>query len=148
MITEVEARFWAKVEKTDGCWEWRGAISKNGYGKFAFGGTMKSVHRVAWVLTRGPIPEGLHVLHRCDNRPCVNPEHLWLGTSADNLNDCVVKGRFYCPQRKLSPEIAIEIRQLSHLGVKPLARRYGVLPSSIRLILQGKTYRYAKESVS
>lgn len=99
----VSDRFWANVQQTTGCWPWTGATSR-GYGKILDHGQMKSVHRVSWELTYGSIPDGLGVLHRCDNPPCVRPEHLFLGTATDNNRDRDVKGRngfsrkTHCPQ--------------------------------------------------
>ena len=89
------ARFWDKVE-TDGsgCWLWTGGCNRpGGYGRFRVGKKMVVAHRVAWELAYGPIPEGKRVLHHCDTPPCENPAHLWLGTQADNLQDCRDKGR-------------------------------------------------------
>lgn len=99
-------RFWAKVRRGDGCWEWQAAIrSGSGYGVFQLGvGKQAPAHRVAWTLTRGEIPEGLWVLHHCDNRRCVNPDHLYLGTAKDNCRDREVRRRgknsrkTHCPQ--------------------------------------------------
>lgn len=86
------ARFWAKVDRGDDCWEWTGIKDPNGYGRCGmFGETL--AHRVAWKLTREAIPGGLFVLHRCDNPPCCNPDHLFLGTQADNIADMDHKGR-------------------------------------------------------
>lgn len=93
-------RFWSKVVKTDTCWIWIGAgsTSKKGYGQIRLPGAkgrQTSAHRVSWILHRGEIPIGLDVLHKCDNPPCVNPDHLFLGTNQDNVNDKVSKGRQY-----------------------------------------------------
>jgi len=93
-----ETEFWKRVKKTDGCWLWTGGTCL-GYGKCLKPGTdpklriQVKAHRVSWELANGPIPAGLCVLHRCDNPPCVSPEHLFLGTLADNRADCVAKGR-------------------------------------------------------
>lgn len=95
----VGPRFEKKVHKTDGCWFWTGAKTRDGYGVIIDGGVMKSAHRVAWELYRGPIPKqettqhGCCVLHRCDNPCCVNPDHLFLGSQLDNIADAVAKGR-------------------------------------------------------
>ena len=89
------------------CIEWEGARTcAGGYGRRWVDGKMKRVHRLAWAEAYGPIPEGLHVLHRCDNPPCHNVDHLFLGTNGDNVRDCVAKGRHsngqnqktHCPQ--------------------------------------------------
>ena len=95
-----EARFWAKVELTlDGCWLWTGSktgpgpYTTGGYGTVYWRGEYLLAHRVMWELANGPIPEGMHVLHRCDVRNCVRPDHLFLGTHQDNMADMARKGR-------------------------------------------------------
>ena len=92
-------RFWAKVDKSEGCWEWTASLfSATGYGQFALTSTKpETAHRMAWVLTNGDITDGLFVLHKCDNRKCCNPDHLFLGTHQDNITDMCQKGRYVGP---------------------------------------------------
>jgi len=98
MIDEkaIRERFWPKVYKTLGCWIWNaGKTSRDlsrGYGIFWLNGRKVLSHRVSWEIHNGPIPKGMNVLHDCDNPPCVNPEHLWLGTHSDNIQDAADKG--------------------------------------------------------
>ncbi len=112
------ARFWAKVDigAPDKCWEWQASCNPAGYGGFQFNGRFGKAHRAAWELANGPIPEGICVLHRCDNPPCCNPAHLWLGTYADNHRDAVAKGR-------------IDPRKLGRLGGVARQRRTGLVPA-------------------
>lgn len=87
------ARFWSKVRITDGCWEWTATRNAHGYGTITVGGTKRLAHRIAWEITFGPLMDQRHVLHHCDNPPCVRPDHLFRGTQADNLRDMFGKGR-------------------------------------------------------
>lgn len=83
-------KFWARVAKSDGCWEWQGRRHGRGYGVTGHG---IFTHRLSWEVHNGPIPDGLYVLHRCDNRICVRPDHLFLGTALDNARDAMAKDR-------------------------------------------------------
>lgn len=86
-------QFIKRVKKTESCWEWIGTITSHGYGHFKAKGKLYRAHRLAYTLFKGHIPDSLIVCHSCDNRKCVNPEHLWLGTHKDNAIDKVNKGR-------------------------------------------------------
>lgn len=97
-MLRLEDRFFTKVHKNEGCWNWSGATMPNGYGLIRSaggrGGNTTLAHRVSYEIHSGSkIPNGLYVLHRCDNRRCVNPEHLFLGTQKDNIRDMIAKGR-------------------------------------------------------
>lgn len=96
-VVPIEKRFWEKVKKAsnDECWLWLGGKTYGGYGVIGSGGRhgLIRAHRLSWEIANSKIPEGLWVLHKCDNPPCVNPKHLFLGTQSDNMNDCIAKGR-------------------------------------------------------
>lgn len=87
-------RFWSKIKKTDGCWIWTGSKNGLGYGRIEHHGIKYATHRFSYQMKYGPIPNGLWVLHHCDNPPCVNPKHLFTGTPRDNTQDMISKGRF------------------------------------------------------
>jgi hypothetical protein len=88
-------RFWSKVDVTGDCWLWMASLGTAGYGQFAYRGRMRGAHRVAWELTHGPIPDGLFVRHICDTKLCVRPDHLELGTQAENVRDMHKRGRWH-----------------------------------------------------
>ena len=88
-----KTRLLSRVEKTDSCWLWRGALNSRGYGSMGFMKRGWLAHRLSYTVFKGDIPDGLFVCHSCDNPPCVNPDHLWVGTASDNQRDAVSKGR-------------------------------------------------------
>ena len=96
-MNDQESRFWARVDKRgpNECWEWTGGRKGHGYGQVFFNSKNMRTHRLSWVLKNGPIPPDLYVCHRCDNPPCVNPEHLYLGTQKQNIREAQEKGRLY-----------------------------------------------------
>lgn len=141
-----EQRFWARVRKTDTCWVWTGPTRGKGYGAVRFDGRMQSAHRVSWEMKHGPIGGGLHVLHRCDNPPCINPDHLFLGTNRDNAADCRAKGRtprgWKNGAARLTPAQVEDVRQAHARGfeIAAIARHYGVARITVRKILTGKSW--------
>lgn len=123
IITEAMASFfWSRVEKSEGCWEWQGSRFVSGYGKMcapsARGRKQVKASRVCYSIHFGVIPEGLNVCHTCDNPGCVRPNHLFLGTDKDNIEDCILKGRANraCGSRsgmgKLIEHEVLEMRRL------------------------------------
>lgn len=147
----VEERFWSKVEKAgpEDCWNWKAGRLLNGYGQMgAFGNGSMSAHRVSWILTHGEIPPGLCVCHRCDNRRCVNPEHLFLGTRGDNNRDAKAKGRSGVGERngqsKLNATQVRRIRKLYAAGnfnQRQLSEKYGVARSIISRVVNGASWQ-------
>lgn len=135
-------RFWSKVDKSRGpseCWPWRGVRNSCGYGSFSICCRMRTSSRVAWELTHGEIPAGMHCLHSCDNRACCNPGHLFLGTHADNMADRDRKGRGGDLRgerhwrAKLTNADVLAIRASTEKGTV-LAKRYGVWPQAIYMV--------------
>ncbi len=162
-----EERFWQKVERrgSDDCWLWQAAKNQDGYGLVRYPGFVHMVgaHRASWMLHNRDVPNGLEVLHRCDNPPCVNPAHLWLGTQAENNRDAAQKGRTsqgenhwmrnhggrafggkHRGRTKLTVENVAEILERRACGefATDIAPKYGITPSTIYAIEKGKTWRH------
>lgn len=121
-MSSTESRFWDKVLKGDGCWEWMAAKDRFGRGRFKWNGKTSYSPRYSWEVNRGVIPEGLFVLHKCENPGCVNPDHLFLGTKGDNNRDRKSKGRgadlrgSNNPSAIIDESVALEIINLLNSG--------------------------------
>lgn len=141
-------RFWEKVEKSDGCWLWKAALN-HGYGVIGEGGRRGRIliaSRVSWELSRGVIPPGMDVLHSCpggDNKACVNPDHLYLGTSVDNGRDASHRGQLR-PHPKLTAEAVMAIRARHAAGEtqRALATEYGIAQGQVGRIVHGTRWTY------
>jgi HNH endonuclease len=143
-------RFWAKVVKTTTCWLWVGACRDNGYGHLSRGKRGEgniSAHRASWEIYFGPIPDGLDVLHRCDVHNCVRPDHLFLGTQADNTHDMIEKGRAAYGSRhggaKLDEETVVWLRTHPEIPTQAAARQLAVSERTIRDARNGRYWRAA-----
>lgn len=142
------ARFWSKVKKADGdgCWEWAGSLDTKGYGNFNVDGSSRRASKVAYEMAHGVSTLGVHVLHRCDNRKCVRPDHLFLGTNADNVADKVAKGR---QSMKLKPESVVALRGRYAAGgvtQRQLADEFGIGQAQVSRIINHVRRSCVKES--
>mgnify|MGYP001567351608 CR=1 FL=1 len=134
-----------KVDDND-CWLWQKSVMNTGYGQYGDG---KTVHRLAWELTNGPIPKGMCVCHTCDVRHCANPDHLFVGTAADNIKDMDKKGRRKFrvgqshAQSKLTESQVLGIRERDKRGEsrKAMAREFHVCKAMIYLICTGERWK-------
>lgn len=152
----IEERFFDKVEKTESCWIWKAHKIKKGYGHFHYIQKDMLAHRYSYMIHKGNIPEGMYVLHKCDNRACVNPDHLFLGSMKDNCDDAIHKKRqkyfgFKEPAKgelvitaKLSEKQVLEIRDLRDKGltVKKLSEKFNVYWMTIHNIIHRKSWKH------
>lgn len=144
VITDV----WKRVDRRtdEECWEWQGARNSKGYGQMRVSMRQHASHRLAYQAATGTDPADLHVLHRCDNPPCCNPAHLFLGTAGDNVRDCAAKGRNCSgsrhPRSKLNEAAVADIRWLSSNGAMgtELAAQFGVTPQMVSNIINRKNW--------
>jgi hypothetical protein len=142
----LEIRFWKRVEKTPTCWVWKGLRTIWGYGEI-WNGKRNVAHRVSWILHFGEIPKGMLICHHCDNRLCVRPDHLFLGTQADNNRDRDLKNRTMrgeqYPLHKLTPDMVKQIRSLYEWGkTKELAEHFKVSETLIFNVVHRKAWSH------
>lgn len=151
------ARIWPRLVKNGECMEWAGSRNEHGYGGMRVDGVAIKAHRYAYELANGPIPDGMDVLHSCDNPPCCNPEHLSLGDAKKNAQEMVGRGRHAVSRygtgylsrgeshgrRKLSNESVTYIRaNPEHLNISQLSRKFGVARATIRSVIENKTWSH------
>lgn len=154
-VKPLSERLWARVGQgsPDDCWEWRGYVHPTGYGQIGYDhkkGNVIHTHRAAWIVTHGEIEDGLWVLHKCDNRLCCNPDHLWLGTPKDNTQDMMSKGRrrkavqvvrgVDVRQAKLTDETVRAMRAEPPMTFKALGAKYGVSAATANKVILRRTW--------
>lgn len=137
--------FWQRIMKPVGCWLYTGAKESNGYGylqnPFAEKPKFITAHRAAWIYENGPVPDGLLVLHRCDVRSCINPEHLFLGTHAENSTDKAIKDR---AGAKITHEQVREVRRLAAQGMTAygIGKKLKMHNATVYKIVQGRVFKH------
>ena len=164
-MAAISKSFWDHVDigESDECWEWQRSKTPNGYGRLRYTiernkYTNLYAHRYAWELVNGPIPDGMFILHKCDNPSCVNPSHLYLGTQSDNIRDRVIRGRNGHPPedtpKRVGSQVSVArfkeeeipvIRDLyasGKISIRGLARKYDVSPSVIHSIIHRVTWKH------
>lgn len=151
LLEELKQRLLCRIEIIDGpldtpCWIWQGSRMSGGYGNLTFHSESMTAHRASWIVHKGPIPVNLNVLHKCDNRPCINPDHLFIGTQAENLQDMVNKGRDALRNKAiLTSEQVLVIKQLLIAGKHSqyeIGDMFGVSRSTILNIHLGHNWRH------
>ncbi len=134
-------------EPNSGCWIWMRTINTAGYAHLTYLGKSHRGHRLSWKIYKGQIPIGMYVLHHCDNRACINPDHLFLGTAADNMVDMIKKNRQrhdrgeLASRAILTEQDVLEIRA-STLSMKELVRKYGVHRNTIDAVRLRQSWKY------
>lgn len=132
-------------DKTDGCWEWKGAIDRNGYGAYGYKGKSMRAPPIALMLDGRPVPKGMYACHHCDNPRCVRPDHLYAGTPKDNVRDMLSRGRNPVGSKhyaaRITEDDVVAIRA-SSLSPKELATVYPVCASNITMIRNRRTWKH------
>lgn len=143
---------WSEWEPNSGCRLWFGAVDRKGYGRLCVGRTTVRAHRAAWLEERGGIPSGLFVLHRCDTPACINTDHLYLGSHAQNMIDCTSRNRQAHGEKhgacKLSDAEALEALCLREQGVpvRQIAERFSVSGTHIYMLIRGMARKHLRRA--
>jgi len=145
-LTQERIKKRADVDPGTGCWNWSGVLHKQGYGMIRSGRTHHLTHRASYKVFKGEIPDGLFVCHRCDNRKCVNPDHLFLGTVQDNQRDMKSKDRSMFGEKssaaKLKESDVLQILSLKGgMTQRAIAKMFNVSPSLVCMILKGAVWQ-------
>lgn len=138
------ARFENKILVVGECWNWTGSMCGNGYGQIAIGRLAKLAHRVSYQIYVGPIPRGLFICHRCDNKACVNPSHLFAGTRAQNTADMILKGRQSRGETHPSSKLTKQQADMIRMDARPsrvIGQEFGIASSSVCAIRRGDHWR-------
>lgn len=148
----IQAQFWRHVNTNggpDACWPWMRSTRGKGYGQATLDGRQQPAHRLAYAFTYGPIPKGLLVCHRCDNPPCVNPSHLFLGTHIDNARDMVAKGRCHPPKLKGQAHGKSKLTESDVLSIRAdtrpervIAAEYGLCRRHVGCIRRHESWKH------
>lgn len=153
-VGPVEERFWRFVAKSEGCWSWvGGSKAQKGYGLLQTGGRGSArvlAHRLSYEIHHGPIPDGLVVMHKCDNPNCVNPDHLRVGTTSENVKEAYEKRRKVSPFKRgadhhgalLNEEAVRIIRAHPTTPLKPLAAMFGCSTNAVSAVRNGRTWKH------
>lgn len=135
-----KSRFWSKVDKSGDCWTWTASKNHGGYGQFGANGKGYISHRVSWSISNGDIPKGMLICHHCDNPPCVNPDHLFLGTYQDNMDDKMRKGR-HGTQKVRTRDIPIMMMcRRKGMEYSDIADLFSLSTSTVNNILIGRAW--------
>lgn len=148
-LDKIKKRIGNSIDLEGECWRWTKTICKSGYGQISYRSSREYAHRVSYIVHKGEIPDGLHVCHTCDNKWCVNPDHLWVGTQKDNAQDMVMKNRKITVfgeengKSKLTKNDVLEIRKSYKKGIKgypQIAKQFSISTSTVQAIIERRTW--------